>query len=85
MEWKPTWNDPWISDVAAFDQLNGEKRTRKTCGKTVRGTRSAGSLVCQQTGFRLCEQTRRRASSLRDREPGSRLAQRAQDQQLVAR
>jgi hypothetical protein len=48
MEWKTTWNDPLTSYVAAFDNLIGDKRTRKTLGETVRGIIGAGSLICQQ-------------------------------------
>ena len=48
MEWKTTWNDPLTSYVAAFDDLIGDKRTRKTFGETVRGIIGAGSLICQQ-------------------------------------
>jgi hypothetical protein len=48
MEWNPTWNDPLTSYVAAFDNLIGDKRTRKTFGETVRGIIGAGSLICQQ-------------------------------------
>src|SRR5258708_38680125 len=48
MEWNPTWNDPLTSYVAAFDDLIGDKRTRKTFGETVRGIIGAGSLICQQ-------------------------------------
>jgi hypothetical protein len=48
MEWKTTWNDPLTSYVAAFDDLIGDKRTRKTFGETLRGIIGAGSLICQQ-------------------------------------
>jgi hypothetical protein len=48
MEWKTTWNDPLTSYVAAFDQLIGDKRTRKTFEETIRGIIGAGSLVCQR-------------------------------------
>lgn len=48
MEWKTTWNDPLTSYVGAFDDLIGDKRTRKTFGETVRGIIGAGSLICQQ-------------------------------------
>jgi hypothetical protein len=47
-EWKPTWNDPLTSYVAAFDGLIGDQRTRKTFGETIRGLIGAGSLICQQ-------------------------------------
>jgi hypothetical protein len=36
------------SYVAAFDDLRGDKRTRKTFGETVRGIIGAGSLIYQQ-------------------------------------
>jgi hypothetical protein len=45
MEWKTTWNDPLTNYVSAFDDLIGEKRTRKTFGETVRGIIGAGSLL----------------------------------------
>ena len=48
MEWKTTWNDPLTSYVAAFDQLIGDQRTRKTLRETIRGIIGAGSLICQQ-------------------------------------
>jgi hypothetical protein len=48
MEWKTTWDDPLTSYVTAFDDLIGDKRTRKTFGETLRGIIGAGSLVCQQ-------------------------------------
>ena len=48
MEWKTTWNDPLTNYVSAFDDLIGDKRTRKTFGETVRGIIGAGSLICQQ-------------------------------------
>lgn len=48
MEWKTTWNDPLTSYIAAFDNLIGDQRTRKTFGETVRGIIGAGSLICQQ-------------------------------------
>ncbi|SRR5258708_7603146 len=48
MEWKTTWTDALTSYVAAFDQLIGDRRTRKTFGETVRGIIGAGSLICQQ-------------------------------------
>ena len=47
MEWKTTWNDPLMSYVTAFDDLIGDKRTRKTFGEIVRGIIGAGSLICQ--------------------------------------
>lgn len=55
MEWKPTWNDPLTSYVGAFDDLIGEKRTRKTFGETVRGIIGAGSLICQQIAGQSAE------------------------------
>jgi len=48
MEWKATWNDPLTNYVAAFDELIGDQRTRKTLRETLRGIIGAGSLVCQQ-------------------------------------
>ncbi len=48
MEWKSTWDDPLTSYVAAFEDLIGDKRTRRTFGETIRGIIGAGSLICQQ-------------------------------------
>ncbi len=36
MEWKTSWNDPLTSNVAAFAQLIGDQRTRKTFRETIR-------------------------------------------------
>ncbi len=48
MEWKPTWNDPLTRYLAPYHDLIGDKRTRTTFDKTIRGIMGAGNSICQQ-------------------------------------
>src|SRR5579863_2851812 len=48
MEWNATWKDPLRTYLAPYDELIGDKRTRKTFEETIRGIMGAGSLICQQ-------------------------------------
>ena len=48
MEWNATWKDPLRIYLAPYDELIGDKRTRKTFEETIRGIMGAGSLICQQ-------------------------------------
>lgn len=67
MEWNATWNDPLTSYVAAFDQLIGDQRTRRTFGETIRGIIGAGSLVWKPNRRAVtCPQSRQEGSPTRD-------------------
>lgn len=48
MEWNATWKDPLRTYLAPYEELIGDKRTRKTFEETIRGIMGAGSLICQQ-------------------------------------
>ncbi len=48
MEWDARWQDPLTKYLQAFDELIGDRRTRRTLQETIRGIIGAGSLICQQ-------------------------------------
>src|SRR5258708_7076226 len=65
MEWKTTWEDPLTSYLQSFAGLIGDERTQKTCGETVKGILTAGSLICQQIAAGSAELSKGKKGSQR--------------------